>query len=98
MRNEPWDCESLVLRTIHPIRVAAVEAMRWIDEPFSSADLDRMHDDPPGVENISYHMRVLAFDFPVLCLYDEEEIRGSVRKLYYFRDRTPASRRRKQAA
>lgn len=98
MREEPLDWESLVSHTIHPIRVAAVEAMRWIDEPFSSVDLDRMHDDPPGVENISYHMRVLAFDLPVLSLYDEEEIRGSVRKLYYFRNRTPASRRRKRAA
>lgn len=72
--------------------------MRWIDEPFSPVDLDRMHTDPPGVEVVAYHMRVMAFDLPVLRLYDEETIRGAKRKLYYFRKRVPVSRRRKQAA
>jgi len=98
MRDEPLDWDVLVPRTVHPIRVAAVEAMRWIDEPFSAVDLDRMHDDPPGVEATAYHMRVLAFDLLVMRLYDEETIRGARRKLYYFRNRTPVSRRRKRAA
>jgi hypothetical protein len=83
---------------LHPMQVAAIEAMRWIDEPFSSVDLDRMHDDPPGVSAIAYHLRSLAFDLPVLRIYEEETIRGSTRKIYFFRKRTPASRRRKRAA
>ena len=58
--------------------------MQWIDEPFSAVDLDRMHDDPPGVPAIAYHLRVLAFDLPVLRLYGEETIRGARRKLYFF--------------
>lgn len=98
MRDEPLDWGTLVPRSVHPIRVAALEAMQWIDEPFSAVDLDRMHDDdPPGVPAIAYHLRVLAFDLLVLRLYSEETIRGAHRKLYFFRKRPPASRRRKLA-
>ena len=97
MRDEPLDWDALVPRAVHPIRVAALEAMQWIDEPFSAVDLNRMHDDPPGVEGIAYHMRALAFDLPVLRLYGEETIRGATRKLYFFRNRTPTSRRRQRA-
>lgn len=98
MRDEPLDWDVLAPRTVHPIRVAAVEAMRWIDEPFSAVDLDRMHDDPPGVEAIAYHMRVLAFDLLVMRLYDEETSAGHAASSNYFRNRTPISRRRKRAA
>jgi hypothetical protein len=98
MRGEPLDWDALVPRAVHPIRIAALEAMQWIDEPFSAVDLDRMHDDPPGVETVAYHMRVMAFDQPVLRLYGEETIRGATRKLYYFRKRTPASKRGKRVA
>lgn len=93
------DWDALVPCAINPTRVAILEAMRWIDEPFSAVDLNKMYeDDPPGISAIAYHMRTLAFDFLVLCLYGEETIRGAKRKLYYFRKRTPASRRKKQAA
>jgi hypothetical protein len=98
MRDAPLDWGALIPRAVHPIRVAALEAMCWIDEPFSAVDLDRMHDDQPGVETVAYHMRVMAFDQPVLRLYGEETIRGATRKLYHFRKRTPVSRRRKRAA
>jgi hypothetical protein len=98
MRDEPLDWDSLVSRTVNPIRVAALEAMCWVDEPFSAVDLNRMYGgDPPSVEAVAYHLRALAFDLPVLRLYKEEAIRGATRKLYYFRKRTPASRRRKRA-
>ncbi len=98
MKDEPLDWGVLVPLAINPIRVAIPEAMRWIDEPFSAVDLDRMHEDPPGIEAIAYHMRILAFDLPLLRLYKEETIRGATRKLYFFRKRTPASKVRKRAA
>jgi hypothetical protein len=98
MRDEPFDWSALVPHAIHPIRVAAVEALRWIDEPVSAVDLDRMYeDDSPGVSTVAYHLRTLAFDLSVLRLYDEEKVRGADRKLYFFQARTPASRRRKRA-
>jgi hypothetical protein len=99
MRDEPLDWDILISYTVDPIRVAALEAMRWIDEPFSAVDLNRMYGgDRPSTSAIAYHLRGLAFDLPVLRLYKEEEIRGTTRKLYYFRKRTPASRRRKRGA
>jgi hypothetical protein len=97
--REPLDWDMFISRTVHPIRVAALEAMRWIDEPFSATDLNSMFEgDPPGIEAIAYHLRVLASDLPMLQVYEEETVRGSTRKLYFFRDRTPISRRRKRAA
>lgn len=98
MRDEPVDWGKLAPLVLHSMQVAILEAMRWIDEPFSAVDLNRMHNNPPGVPAIAYHLRTLAFDLPVLRLYREEAIRRSVRKLYFFRKRTPSSRRRKQAA
>jgi hypothetical protein len=102
MRDEPhsksqeWD--TIVALTVHPIKVAAVEAMRWIEEPFSAIDLTRMYDKPPSLPTAAYHLRALAFDLPILRLYKEEMLRGAKRKIYFFRNRTPASRRRKRAA
>jgi len=96
--NESSEWDEIVSGGVHPLRVAAVEAMRWIGEPFSPSDLVRMHTDPPGIETVAYHMRALASLLPVLDLYDEEMIRGATRKLYYFRGRTPESERRKRAA
>lgn len=98
MRDESKDWDVIVSRGVHPIRIATVEAMRWIDEPFSPVDLDRMQDDPPGVETFAYHMRTLASSVPVLCLYGEETTQGATRKLYFFRNSPPASMRRRKAA
>ncbi len=98
MRDEPVDWGRLVPHTVHPVRVAAVEAMLWIGEPFSAADLDQMYEESPGLPVIAYHLRVLAFGLPVLCLYRVEEVRGTHRSLYFFRDRTPVSSRRRRAA
>ncbi len=64
MRDEPLDWNALVFRSVHPIRVAALEAMQWIDEPFSAADLSKMYDDPPGIPAVAYHLRVLALNLP----------------------------------
>jgi hypothetical protein len=91
MDKEPIDWDALGPR-VHRIKEAALEAMDWIDEPFSAVDLDRMHENPPGLESIAYHLRVLALrPKPVLYLYSEEAIRGAKRKLYFFFGRTPAS-------
>ncbi|HVY78084.1 MAG TPA: hypothetical protein VG898_06230 [Solirubrobacterales bacterium] len=98
MTDDSSDWDALVASAAHPIRIVALEAMRWIDEPFSAGDLSQMYGEPPSAEAIAYHLRVLTFGLPVLRLYGEERAQGATRKLYYFRNRTPASRRGKQAA
>lgn len=100
-RDEPLDWDALVPLVIHEIKLAILEAMLWIDEPLAATDVLRMYEGEKKkeyVSSISYHLRSLALDLPVLELYDEEAVRGAWRKLYYFRNRTPASRRRKQSA
>ena len=81
---------------VHKTKLVILEAMLWIDEPLSAVDIEIMCDGELDISVLSYHFRSLAFDLPVLCLYDEEPVRGAWKKLYYFRDRTPASRRRKR--
>ena len=96
--DEPIDWEKLVPLIVHPTKVAIIEAMLWIDEPFSAVDVEEMTDGKLPTTAIAYHLRHLALDLSILRLYGEEPIRGAWKKLYFFRKRMPASRRRKKAA
>lgn len=86
----------LVPFIVHPTKVAIIEAMLWIDEPCSAVDIQQMHGQQISTSVVSYHLRSLAVDHPILSLYREEPVRGAWKKLYYFRNRTPASKRRRQ--
>jgi len=96
--GEPLDWAALAPLIVHETKLIILEAMLWIDEPISAVDVEAMVDGRIGMSSLSYHLRGLAYELPILDLYDEERIRGAWRKLYYFRDRTPASRRKKQGA
>jgi len=50
----------LVARTIHPIKVAIIEALRWIDRPATATDLWRSFDvEGFGQRDVAYHARKL---------------------------------------
>lgn len=55
-----WD--GLVPVIIHPIQVAILEAMAWLERPVSSKQLERMFEEPTKhyLSAVSYHMRSLA--------------------------------------
>jgi hypothetical protein len=53
-----WDI--LVPHLIHPVKVAIIEAMEWVELPLSSRQLDRIFDEQFGVSGVAYHMRTLA--------------------------------------
>ena len=89
------DWDALVPLMVHRTKLLILEAMLWIDEPLSAVDIDEMCDGKIGVSSLSYHLKSLK-DMSVLALYDEEQIRGAWKKNYYFRNRTPASRRPKK--
>jgi hypothetical protein len=91
------DWGDLVPFVVHKTKLIILEAMLWIDEPLSAVDVEKMCGGELSTSAISYHLKTLAIDHPVLSLYDEEPIRGAWKKLYYFRNRTPDSegRRRK---
>lgn len=96
-RDEPLDWGDLVPLIVHPTKVIVLEALLWIDEPISAVDIQQMCDGDNGELSagiISYHLKSLAVDHPVLRLYKEVPVRGARKRLYYFRNRTPASRRR----
>lgn len=92
--EERLDWVALVPLIVHPTKLIILEAMLWIDEPISAVDVEAMVGGKIGTSSLSYHLRSLAYELPVLTLYDEERVRGAWRKLYYFRNRTPASKRR----
>jgi hypothetical protein len=91
--DESKDLSELVSRDAHPVLVSIIEAMRWVDEPFSPGDVARMHAEPPTLGAVVYHMQTLVSKLPVLRLYAEDIIRGAIMRSYYFQGRTPASMR-----
>lgn len=95
--EEPLDWADLVPLIVHKTKLIILEAMLWIDEPLSAVDVEAMVGGTIGTSSLSYHLRSLAYELPVLDLYEEERVRGAWRKLYYFRGRTPISRRKRAA-
>ena len=83
--GEPaFDWAALVPYVIHPVRVAIIEALRWIGEPLSAKDLEKLFADEKLVTSyLSYHVVELA-KAGVLVKVDEEQIRGAVKKSYFF--------------
>jgi len=75
----PWG--SLVSRFLHPIQVAAIEAMAWIELPISPSDVSSMLDGEYSASHVAYHVKAL-FDRGFLELVDIEPVRGATRHLY----------------
>lgn len=95
--QQPLDWDTLVPLIVHKTKLVILEAMLWIDEPLSAVDVKEMCEGKMGTSALSYHLKSLALDHSVLRLYDEVPIRGATKKNYYFRNRTPASKRRRRS-
>src|SRR6185295_9679697 len=91
--GQTLDWGGLAPLVIHQTKLLILEAMLWVDEPLSAVDIVAMCNGTIGTSSISYHLKSLDGDLSVVRLYDEKQIRGAWKKNYYFRDRTPASRR-----
>ena len=77
-----WD--ALVPRIVHPLKVAIVEAMEWIERPVSASDLSKViGDEKYGLSHISYHMVRLA-SAGAIEVVDTRQVRGSLEKFYSF--------------
>jgi hypothetical protein len=66
---------------VHPIKVAIVEALIWVDEPLSASLIERLMDDGTTLPLISYHMRTLA-GVGIVVNVKEEPVRGAVQTYY----------------
>lgn len=75
----PWG--SLVSRVLHPVQVAVIEAMRWVDLPLSPSEIRLMLGGDYSTSHVAYHARALA-GAGIIKLIDTEAVRGSTRHLY----------------
>jgi hypothetical protein len=74
-----WD--ALIPSSVHPVKVAIIEAMQWIGVPVSPKELDRIFDEEFGVSLVSYHTRTLA-DIGVVERVRQQAVRGAVQSFY----------------
>jgi hypothetical protein len=79
--NDQFDWMALIPHALHPLKVAIIEAMGWIEEPLSAKDLDQLFDEEFGLSLVSYHMRMLG-DMGVLEKAYQEAVRGALQRFY----------------
>jgi DNA-binding transcriptional ArsR family regulator len=88
--NNHFNWDSLVPYLVHPVKVAIIEAMEWIEVPVSPRELDRILDEKFGLSLVSYHIRTLA-DLGVVEKVREQSVRGALKTFYSLSAREPAS-------
>jgi hypothetical protein len=88
--NNPFNWDALIPMSVHPVKVAIIEAMQWIGVPLSPKELERVFDEVVGVSLVSYHMRTLA-DVGVVERVRQQAVRGAVQSFYTLAAREPAS-------
>ena len=88
--SDPFNWDVLIPISVHPVKVAIIEALEWIRVPLSPKELDRMFDEEFGVSLVSYHMRTLA-DAGVVEMVRQQAVRGAVQSFYALAAREPAS-------
>lgn len=58
--GEQFDWNALVPYVIHPLKVAIVEALVWIEQPLSAPDFRKLFNERFSTGVISYHLVELA--------------------------------------
>jgi len=86
----PFSWDTLVPHVVHPVKVAIIEALRWIEVPLSPKELDRIFNEDYGVSLVSYHMRTLM-DVGVVERVRQEAVRGATQSFYTLVAREPAN-------
>jgi hypothetical protein len=83
-RDERFDWEGLVPLVVHPVKVAIIEAIEWIDRPLSASELTKIIGDPKfGLSHVAYHLKSLG-EIGVLKVVSRQKVRGSVEKFFSF--------------
>lgn len=79
--SRSFNWEALVPLLVHPVKVAMIEAMTWIDRPLSATDIDRLLQGEFGVSLLSYHLRRLA-ELEIIAPARRETVRGATQTFY----------------
>lgn len=77
----PFSWEELVPLLIHPLRVATIEALRYIGEPLSTADLKDVFDDEYSLSVISYHLMTLA-KVGAVVVVSRRQVGATTKRIY----------------
>lgn len=88
--GQSFNWEALIPHLVHPVKVAMIEAMEWIDVPLSPKELDRIFDEEYGVSLVAYHMRTLS-EVGVVQMVRQQAVRGALQSFYALSAREPAS-------
>jgi Helix-turn-helix domain len=88
--NDHFNWDTLVPYLVHPVKVAIIEAMEWVDVPLSPRELDRIFDEEFGVSLVAYHMRTLA-EVGVVEKVGEQPVRGALQTFYSLSAKEAAS-------
>jgi hypothetical protein len=78
-----FDWSLLVPHVVHPLQVAVIEALLWIGQPLSSADLEKVFGLKFNVSLLAYHVRKLA-ETGVLVPIRSRQRRGATETFYFF--------------
>ncbi|MEX2107173.1 MAG: helix-turn-helix domain-containing protein [Solirubrobacterales bacterium] len=90
--DEPsFDWDELVPRIVHPLKVAIIEALLWIDTPLSASELDKVLGGRFGISLVSYHVTKLA-EAEAITKVGERPVRGALQTFYFFPGQEWASR------
>jgi hypothetical protein len=88
--NSHFNWDSLVPYLVHPVKVAIIEAMEWVEVPVSPRELDRIFEEQFGVSLVAYHMRTLA-EAGVVEKVRQQAVRGALQTFYSLSAKEPAS-------
>ena len=75
----PW--EKCIPTFLHPLKVAIIEAMLWVEEPLSARLIELLLDDGTDLTLLAYHLRCLA-EAGVVTKVRAEPVRGVVQTYY----------------
>jgi hypothetical protein len=84
----PWP--SMISCHIHPLKIAAVEALRWIGGPLSAKELWLMGLGEPEYGNVAYHVKALV-DLGLIQQTHERPARGTMEKFYVLPSTSPVA-------
>ena len=66
---------------LHPVKVAVLEALLWVDRPLSPREMDRIFGEEFGVSLVSYHVRGLAAA-GIVEVVKRRPVRGAMETFY----------------
>jgi hypothetical protein len=78
-----FDWLSLIPRIIHPIKVAIIEALLWVDQPLSASDLTKVFEQEFSLGLVAYHLKELD-KVGVAKEVGHRHVRGAREKFYFF--------------